>query len=257
MASNFDKARIMASSLVYLALPTGADPNIPTPITNDYPVVLALAQDRPDVLSILLSKYFKHLHPSPSPNGTITTTDIVNPTSADAPGLNWTGSRPNRLAGNTHLPRDTLTYLMAAVLKGSTGCVKALLGADADVNIRAHGYRTVLHFIASAQTNNYVEMTWVIARRGADVFADEGVQYFTPLHMAVYRKDTRLLEALLSSMVFRAEYGHRKRDTRVYGCGMSPLDLAKRMGWHRGVEVFTKAWESVRVGNERVYREDG
>ena len=240
------------ASMVYFALSAGIDPNIPNPVTNDFPVVLALVDDVPDVLSILLSRYFQYLHPSPSPNGTITATGIVDPNGAEHPDLNWPGSYPRRDTGNVHLPRDTLTYLMAAALKGSIGCVKAFLEADAKVNVRAYNYKTVLHLIASAQPLHYVEMTEMIVRRGGDVFAEERVHNLTPLHIAVYRKDAKLLEALLSSTVFKTGNRHARRDTRVYGCGLSPLDLAHRTGFLRGVDLLIKAWVNMRGGRRNL-----
>ena len=231
---------------VYTALSRGIDPNIPNPVTNDFPVVLALADDLPDIISILLSGYFEYIHPPPSPNGTITATGIVDPNGADHSDLDWAGNRPTRDTANIQLPRDTLTYLMAAALKGSIGCVKAFLEVDAKVNVRAHNCKTVLHLIASAQPQNYVEMTEMIVRRGADVFAEERVHNLTPLHIAVYHKDAKLLEALLSSTAYRMGRRHAERDKRVYGCGLSPFDLAYRTGFLRGVDLLIKAHGSMR-----------
>lgn len=236
------------SQAVYRALSSGIDPNIPTPITNDYPVAMAVKEGLSSILHMLLSGYFRHMFPTPSPNGTICgRTYETNPHGAERPECSWTGGLTN-LTTSSCLPEESFTYLMAAVMKGSVSCVRVLLENGADVNVRAHGYRTVLHHLISLQPQGYVEMAEMISRYGADVFAEEEMHYFTPLHMAVQRQDKKLLEALLASSAFAAEYGYRTRDTRHFTCGWSPLDLAKQLQFDDGIRLFHRAWESARAG---------
>lgn len=233
---------------VYHALSQGIDPNIPTPVTNEYPVSMALMADSSSILTMLLSGDFEHMFATPSPNGTLCrATGIVEPHGAEHPSLSWPTGHANQWMASC-LPSHTTTYLIEAALRNSVSCVKVLLNAGANVNVRAQGRRTVLHHLILARPSSYLEIAEITAQYGSDIFAEEGVHCLTPVHLAVYGRDVKLLEALLNP--FKHVYHEKDRlsNPKFFSCGFSPLDLARQLRFESGVQLLDQVWRSTGTG---------